>query len=178
VPGAKERALLADLLVHGGRVVAADRLIEDLWGDDPPGKPANALQGRVSALRRVLGAAGSGVVVTSPPGYRLAVDPGQLDAGRLERLVAEARAAAGSEPSRAAKLLEAGLGLWPGPALAEFADRPWAQAAAAARLEELRLEARERLAELRLAAGGQVGWWGSWRGWWRPIRPGSGWWGC
>ncbi|HEV2872888.1 MAG TPA: hypothetical protein VG409_15900, partial [Actinomycetota bacterium] len=47
VPGVKERALLVDLLVHAGRVVSADRLVEDLWGDERPGKPANALQGRV-----------------------------------------------------------------------------------------------------------------------------------
>ena len=68
VPGAKERALLADLVVNAGRVVSADRLVEDLWGDVPPGNPANTLQGRVSALRRALGPAGAGRLVTSPPG--------------------------------------------------------------------------------------------------------------
>jgi predicted ATPase/DNA-binding SARP family transcriptional activator len=155
VPGAKERALLADLLVHAGRVVAADRLVEDLWGDTPPGNPANTLQGRVSALRRALGPAGAGLVVTSPPGYRLAVEPEQLDAARFQRLVAEADAAAPRDEPRAARLLEAALGLWRGPALAEFADRPWALAEAA-RLEELRLAAQEALAELRLAGGGHA----------------------
>ena len=75
VPGAKERALLADLLVNAGRVVPADRLVDDLWGDDPPGNPANTLQGRVSALRRALGSAGSGLVVTRPPGYVLEARP-------------------------------------------------------------------------------------------------------
>jgi predicted ATPase/DNA-binding SARP family transcriptional activator len=149
VPGAKERALLADLLVHAGRVVAADRLVEDLWGDDPPGNPANTLQGRVSALRRALGPAGPGVVVTRPPGYVLEAAPEGVDAARFQRLVAEADAAA---PTQAARLLEAALGLWRGPALAEFADRPWAQAEAA-RLEELRLAATEALVELRLAGG-------------------------
>jgi predicted ATPase/DNA-binding SARP family transcriptional activator len=155
VPGAKERALLADLLVHAGRVVAADRLVEDLWGEEPPGNPANTLQGRVSALRRALGPAGAGLVVTSPPGYRLAAEPEQLDAGRFQRLVAEADTAAAREGPRAARLLEAALGLWRGPALAEFADRPWALAEAA-RLEELRLAAQEALAELRLAGGGHA----------------------
>src|SRR6266511_1923869 len=67
VPGAKERALLADLLVNAGRVVAADRLVEDLWGEEPPGNPANTLQGRVSALRRALGPAGAGLLLTNPP---------------------------------------------------------------------------------------------------------------
>jgi predicted ATPase/DNA-binding SARP family transcriptional activator len=153
VPGAKERALLADLLVNAGRVVSADRLVEDLWGEDPPGNPANTLQGRVSALRRALGPAGSGLVVTRPPGYALEAGPEAVDAARFERLVAEAEAAA---PPAAARLLEAALALWRGPALAEFADQPWAQAEAA-RLEELRLAATEALAELRLAAGGHAG---------------------
>jgi predicted ATPase/DNA-binding SARP family transcriptional activator len=153
VPGAKERALLADLLVHAGRVVSADRLVEDLWGDDPPGNPANTLQGRVSALRRALGTAGAGLVVTRPPGYVLEADPGQVDAARFERLVAEAGRAAGD--AAAGPLAEA-LGLWRGPALAEFADQPWALAEAA-RLEELRLGAVEALVELRLAAGDHTG---------------------
>jgi len=152
-PGAKERALLADLLVHAGRVVSADRLVEDLWGDDPPGNPANTLQGRVSALRRALGTAGAGLVVTRPPGYVLEADPGQVDAARFERLVGEAGRAAGD--AAAGPLAEA-LGLWRGPALAEFADQPWAQAEAA-RLEELRLGAVEALVELRLAAGDHTG---------------------
>jgi predicted ATPase/DNA-binding SARP family transcriptional activator len=155
VPGAKERALLADLLVNSGRVVPADRLVEDLWGDDPPGNPANTLQGRVSALRRALGPAG-GALVTRPPGYLLEAGPEQVDAGRFERLVAEATAAAAGEGPRAARQLEEALGLWRGPALAEFADQPWAQAEAA-RLEELRLAATEALVELRLAAGGHAG---------------------
>jgi DNA-binding SARP family transcriptional activator len=156
VPGAKERALLADLLVNAGRVVPADRLVEDLWGEHPPGNPANTLQGRVSALRRALGSAGSGMVVTRPPGYALNVDPGQVDATRFERLVAEATATAAGDGPRAARLLEEALGLWRGPALAEFADQPWAQAEAA-RLEELRLAATEALVDLRLAAGGHAG---------------------
>jgi predicted ATPase/DNA-binding SARP family transcriptional activator len=153
VPGAKERALLADLLVHAGRVVSADRLVEDLWGDDPPGNPVNTLQGRVSALRRALGPGGAGLVVTRPPGYVLEVEAGQVDAARFERLVAEAGRAAGAA---AARLLEEALGLWRGPALAEFADQPWARAEAA-RLEELRLAAVEALVELRLAAGDHPG---------------------
>jgi predicted ATPase/DNA-binding SARP family transcriptional activator len=156
VPGAKERALLADLLVNAGRVVPTDRLVEDLWGEHPPGNPANTLQGRVSALRRALGSAGSGMVVTRPPGYALNVDPGQVDATRFERLVTEATATAAGDGPRAARLLEEALGLWRGPALAEFADQPWAQAEAA-RLEELRLAATEALVDLRLAAGGHAG---------------------
>jgi DNA-binding winged helix-turn-helix (wHTH) protein len=100
IPGAKERALLADLLVHAGRVVSADRLIDDVWGDRAPGSPANTLQGRVSALRRALGPAAA-LLATRPPGYRLEVDPEQVDAARFERLLAEAgRAAAQGPPPR------------------------------------------------------------------------------
>src|SRR5436190_5472116 len=124
VPGAKERALLADLLVHAGRVVSADRLVEDLWGEALPGNPANTLQGRVSALRRALGPAGAGLVVTRPPGYLLEVGPERVDAGRFEGLVAAADRASGDA---AARLLEEGLGLWRGGAFAGFADQPWAQ---------------------------------------------------
>jgi Mn2+/Fe2+ NRAMP family transporter len=89
VPGAKERALLADLLVHAGRVVSADRLVEDLWGEARPGRPANTLQGRVSALRRALGPAGSrlragpilaGAAVPSLNGSSLPVAVGILGA--------------------------------------------------------------------------------------------------
>jgi DNA-binding SARP family transcriptional activator len=109
VPGAKERALLADLVVHAGRVVAADRLVEDLWGQAPPGHPANTLQGRVSALRRALGPAGAQLVVTRPPGYLIEVDPGWVDAARFEQLVVEAGRVGGGPG--AAGLLEEALGL-------------------------------------------------------------------
>jgi predicted ATPase/DNA-binding SARP family transcriptional activator len=154
IPGAKERALLADLLLHAGQVVPADRLVDDLWGDRPPGKPANTLQGRVSALRRALGQA-AGLLATRPPGYRLEVDPERVDAARFQRLVATAHVVAAANPAEAARLLGEALGLWRGPALAEFADQAWAQAEAA-RLEELRRAAVEELAELRLAAGGHA----------------------
>src|SRR4029453_14772738 len=151
--------------------------------EDPPGNPANTLQGRVSALRRSLGSEGSGLVVTRPPGYLLEVAPEQVDAGRFERLGGQGLAGSGT-----AGLLEEALGLWRGPALAEFADQPWAQAEAA-RLEELRLGAppapgrarrgRRGAAPRGWAGGGgpragTPGWSGSWRGWWPPTRPGSG----
>jgi predicted ATPase/DNA-binding SARP family transcriptional activator len=155
VPGAKERALLADLLIHAGRVVAADRLIDDLWGERPPGNPANALQGRVSQLRRALGPAGAALLATRPPGYSVEVDPDRVDASRFARLVAEAGGAAATGRQGALRLLEEALGLWRGPALAEFADLPWAQAEAA-RLEDLRLAAVEARADLVLAGGGHA----------------------
>ncbi|MEV0165371.1 BTAD domain-containing putative transcriptional regulator [Nonomuraea fuscirosea] len=143
----KVRALLADLLAHGGGPVPADRLIDDLWGARPGRNPTGTLQARVSQLRRSLG--GSGTVVLGPAGYRLAA--GDSDAARFAALVARR---SGDPAARAAELEEA-LALWRGPAYAEFADEGFARAEAA-RLEELRLTALEEQAELRLTLGEPV----------------------
>ncbi|WP_106397011.1 BTAD domain-containing putative transcriptional regulator [Actinocorallia populi] len=154
VPGLKVRALLAVLLLHEGRSVSADRLIDDLWGDDPPRRnPAGALSAKVSQLRRALEDAepgARGLVVFQPGGYRLALDDGALDVLRFQRLLAGA-AEAGTSAEKAALLADA-LALWRGRAFADFADEPFAQAAAA-RLEEQRLTAWEDAAEARLALG-------------------------
>ncbi|MFB7354358.1 BTAD domain-containing putative transcriptional regulator [Streptomyces gardneri] len=153
VPELKVRALLAALLVDAGRPVAAYRLVDDLWGDEPPGSPLRALQAKVSQLRRALDEAEPGgreLVVTRAPGYLLAVPEGALDAHRFAALTAQARDAA--EPRARAELLGEALGLWRGPAFADFAAEPFARAAAD-RLEEERLSARETLAETRLLLG-------------------------
>ncbi|MEV0630395.1 BTAD domain-containing putative transcriptional regulator [Nonomuraea wenchangensis] len=148
IPEAKVRALLADLLVHEGRTVSADRLVHDLWGEDPPGNPANTLQVKISHLRRVLG---RDRVVRQAPGYRLRIeDADEIDAHRFRSLVAEAHVA-GDARTRAALLTEA-LRLWRGPAYAEFADEEFARAAAR-RLTEQRLAVLEEQAEERLEAG-------------------------
>ncbi|WP_329623655.1 winged helix-turn-helix domain-containing protein [Streptomyces sp. NBC_01255] len=153
VPELKVRALLAALLVDAGRPVAAYRLVDDLWGDEPPGSPLRALQAKVSQLRRALDEAEPGgreLVVTRAPGYLLAVPEGALDAHRFAALTARARDTAA--PRARAELLGEALGLWRGPAFADFAAEPFARAAAD-RLEEERLSARETLAETRLELG-------------------------
>ncbi|WP_345363191.1 BTAD domain-containing putative transcriptional regulator [Actinoallomurus liliacearum] len=153
VPGAKVRALLADLLVHAGRPVPADRLIDDLWGDRLPGNPAGALSAKVSQLRRVLEDAEPGartLVVSRPAGYLIAVDDDRLDAHRFRTLTRRARTVA--EPAETAAALADALALWRGPALADFADEAFAQATAA-RLTEQWLTALEDHAEVRLALG-------------------------
>ncbi|MBV2156652.1 BTAD domain-containing putative transcriptional regulator [Kitasatospora sp. SUK 42] len=152
VPEAKVRALLADLLAHDGGPVSADRLIHDLWGDRPPGRPAGALQAKVSQLRRVLG---RDRVVHQPSGYRLRLDgdADEVDAVRFRDLVDRTRD--GADPATRAALLTEALELWRGPAYADFADQEFARGAAQ-RLTEQRLSALEEQAEARLALGDQV----------------------
>ncbi len=143
VPGAKGRALLADLLTHRGQVVSADRLIDDLWGDDPPANAAGALQVRVSQLRKALNDAEPGardLIESRPPGY--ALRGGTVDADRFAEL-AEATDA---------ERLSAALALWRGEPYADVADAAFVRAEAT-RLAGQRLAVRERLAAARLARG-------------------------
>ena len=102
--GARARAVLAMLLVHANRVVPADRLAEELWPGQPPGKAAASLQVRLSELRKAFRSAGEADrLVTQPPGYLLRVAPGELDAARFAALAAQAAAAlTGGDPSAAA----------------------------------------------------------------------------
>ena len=144
--GARQRAVLALLLLSANRVVPRERLIHDLWGDQPPATAVKAVQVHVSQLRKLLG---EGVLLTKPPGYVLTVDPGAFDLLRFESLVAEARSA---EAERASRLLGEALGLWRGPALAEFTSEPFAQIEGA-RLDDLRLAALEERIEADLALG-------------------------
>ncbi|MEU8264712.1 BTAD domain-containing putative transcriptional regulator [Micromonospora sp. NPDC048999] len=152
------RALLARLVLAAGRVVSADALTDALWGDQPPADATNALQLRVSKLRRALVAAGAGgdLLVTRAPGYQLAVAPDTVDAYRFERLLDRARGATtGDGPAAALACFDEALGLWRGPALADVGEAAWALAEAA-RLEELRLGAVEDRLELLLEAGRQA----------------------
>ena len=106
VGGQSERSLLATLACSAGRVVGVDRLVDDLWGEELPANPTNALQVRVSKLRRQLG----GRIRTEPGGYRLEVEPDDVDVHRFARLVSGRR-------------LEEALALYRGPPLAEFRDQ-------------------------------------------------------
>jgi predicted ATPase/DNA-binding SARP family transcriptional activator len=153
VPEAKVRALLADLLIHLGQPVPADRLIDDLWGDDLPVHPAGALQVKVSRLRQALENAepgGGDLVAFRSPGYLLQARSDALDERRFAALV-ERAGATGDLRDRAGLLADA-LALWRGPPLADFADALFVRAAIA-RLEEQRLAALEEQAEVRLALG-------------------------
>jgi YVTN family beta-propeller protein len=150
--GTRQRALLAILLLHANEVVSTDRLVEELWGENPPETGPKALQVAVSQLRKTLRstAGDDGRLLTRSPGYLLQVDPGELDRDRFDRLVAEATA----EPDarkRAAKLREA-LALWRGQPLADLTYENFA-APAIARLEEARLAALEDRIDADLEAG-------------------------
>lgn len=144
--GGQQRKLLAILLLHAGEAVSTDRLIEELWQGKPPSTAAKALQGYVSSLRKQLG---QETVETVGAGYRLDVAPEQIDAGRFEELLAEARRL--ERAPAAAKVREA-LALWRGPALADFAYDDFAQHEIE-RLQELRLSCIERRIDLELALG-------------------------
>ena len=148
--GARPRALLALLALHRGTVVSSERIVDDLWGDASPATARHMIAVYVSRLRKTLG---DDIVLTRRPGYVLLVGPEQVDAARFERLLAEGREVLGSgdADSAAARLGEA-LALWCGPALADFAYEPFAQAEIA-RLEELRLQAEEERIEAELALG-------------------------
>ncbi|WP_084434355.1 ATP-binding protein [Kibdelosporangium aridum] len=145
VPELKVRALLAALLAREGQPVSTDRLVEDLWGTHPPAKAGAVLRSKVSQLRRALA---RDLIVHQAPGYL--IRDAETDADQFQELVTRAQAAA--DARERASLLGEALALWRGPAYADFADEPFAQAAIT-RLTEQRLTALEDQAEARLALG-------------------------
>jgi DNA-binding SARP family transcriptional activator len=150
--GRKQRALLAVLLLHANEVVTTDRLIDELWGAEPPRTAPAALQVHVSQLRNAL-KADRERLLTRPGGYMVALEPDQLDLHRFERLVAAGeRALADGDPLSALTNLRPALDLWHGPPLADLADLSFAHLPIL-RLEELRLAAIETRIEAELAVG-------------------------
>ena len=145
--GVRVRTLLVLLALEPGHVVSTDRLVDILWGEDPPANASNALQTLVKRLRAVLG---SDLVARRSVGYVLALEPEAVDACRFTELVADARTAreAGDDEQAMASFRSA-LALWRGPALA---DVP-ALSKAATHLTELWLTAVEDWAELHLRIG-------------------------
>jgi DNA-binding SARP family transcriptional activator len=110
IPGAKPRAILTMLGLHGGSVVSAETLIELLWGDDPPRTAAKALQTHISSLRRTLG---DGFVLTAGTGWTLAESG--VDASRYKSAARLGRdAAAAGDTSQAVSRFEEALTLWRG----------------------------------------------------------------
>jgi ATP-dependent Clp protease ATP-binding subunit ClpA/DNA-binding winged helix-turn-helix (wHTH) protein len=150
----KQRALLGLLLVHANETVSRDRLIEELWGEAPPATVESAVHVYLSRLRRLLEIAGAaGVLVRDASGYRLRVEPEQLDANRFERLAGEgSKALAARNADIAAGCLRQALALWRGPAFDDLQSERFA-ITAAARLNEQRVSSLEQRLEADLALG-------------------------
>jgi DNA-binding SARP family transcriptional activator len=151
--GPRQRAVLAMLVIGRGRLVSAEQLVDDLWTDDRPANEFASLQSYVSHLRRRLephaaARSRSGVIVRQAHGYAVRLAPDAVDAWRFEQLLTDA----GTDAGQAVPRLTAALALWRGGALADYADRPWAQPEIT-RLAELRSVARERLAQARVDRG-------------------------
>ena len=154
--GAKQRALLAILLLHEGEVMSADRLIELLWGDHPPGDAPMALQAHVSRLRKLLAPMereAAVVLATQAPGYALRLGDCELDLRRFQELVAAGhqRLETG-DVAAAADAIRQALGLWRGRPLADVEDEPFAAEAILA-LDDAWLEATEARLDADLALG-------------------------
>jgi predicted ATPase/DNA-binding SARP family transcriptional activator len=146
----KQRALLAVLLLNANTVLSRDQLVDALWGDEPPRSAVSSLQVYVHGLRKALGAER---IERHGTGYRLQLDPVELDLARFERLVEQAAAAlAAGRASDAAEDLRGALALWGGEPLADLVAEP-AYQTAAAQLAERRLRALELLHDAELELG-------------------------
>jgi WD40 repeat protein/DNA-binding SARP family transcriptional activator len=150
--GPKQRAVLAHLVLRANQLVPAETLIDQIWPEEPPEKVRNVIQTYVSHLRKALG---HDRIESHGPGYRLRLDPSELDAARFDALMRDAKKSLPVDPNVAVATLEDALALWRGPALADLADQS-SLLAEAARLDELRLEAQETRIEGLLAAGVQA----------------------
>ena len=151
--GPKQRGVLALLLLRANRVVARERLIEELFADQSPNSAEHALHNHVSRLRKLLSAAplDEPRLVARPPGYLLRVEPGELDLERFEQLAAEGREAlAAGDPATAARSLRAAEELWTGRPLGDLEFERLARLEAE-RLDELRLAALEVRIDAELA---------------------------
>ena len=156
IPRGHGRSILAALLAEPNRRVSVDDLVDALWGETPPRTASNTLQVHVGTLRRALRDASAALaarITTDGPGYRLRVEPGELDAEALAAAVAAARRSGGAEAAATADLLRTALGHWHGQPFEGVDARTPAVDAAAGRLEELRMTAVELLAELDLRLG-------------------------
>jgi DNA-binding SARP family transcriptional activator len=148
--GPRHRGVLVVLLTQAGRLVPASRIIDAVWGDEPPASAANLVQRSVSQLRK---AVGHDAIETRGAGYMARVEPDALDLHVFERLARAGSVALGDGHfEEAAGVLREALALWRGAALADLADQPFLEHEAA-RLEEMRLLALERALEADLACG-------------------------
>ena len=159
--GLKQRGVFALLALNARRVVALDRLVDELWREEPPSRATLSLQSYVARLRRVLATAPAEAgdpprILTRPPGWLLTVDPEQVDVRRFENLIARARRTLDGDDAvgsrTAVSWLEQALGLWQGEPLAGLEGLRFAREEAA-RLTDLQLGATELLLQTQLVLG-------------------------
>ncbi|HET9170920.1 MAG TPA: BTAD domain-containing putative transcriptional regulator [Actinospica sp.] len=154
IGSARQRAVLAVLLLAAGRTVSVDRLIDAVWGDQPADSALNLVRTYVWRLRALLTEDGEPRLETEPAGYLLRVKPGELDLGEFERLAGEGRAAlAREEAFAAARQLREALDLWRGEPLADVTLHGADLAAETLRLAESRVAVLEERVEADLALG-------------------------
>ncbi len=153
--GPKQRSVLAMLALAANRVVAAERLVAGVWGNDANEKSTGTLQVYISTLRRALKDVEGLLIVSRRPGYLLEVAPDNVDVHRFDTLVRRGRAQlAAGRPDEAAESLHSALGLWRGPAVADLRDEPFA-GPEVVRLDQAYLAAVEERIECDLALGRQ-----------------------
>jgi DNA-binding SARP family transcriptional activator len=151
--GPKQRALLADLVLHAGTTVPTAQLIDDLWRDNPPSTAEHTVETYISRIRRILrDGCVRDVVLTKAPGYVLDVGPDRVDAYRFEQQIENGIAAANRGADDEASALLRAVDLWRGEALADVLEAPFARGAAS-RLANRRLFALERRIESDLRLG-------------------------
>jgi DNA-binding SARP family transcriptional activator/tetratricopeptide (TPR) repeat protein len=151
--GARQQVVVAMLLLGANRVVTMDRLLEAIYGEDPPPTARSQVQIGISSIRRVLASYDRETIIdTHPSGYVLRVGSGQLDAQKFTELVAEARGARESgHLEQAVGHYRDALRLWRGPAAAGIDSQ--LVRAAASRLDELRISSNEDRITLELELG-------------------------
>ncbi|WP_405808469.1 tetratricopeptide repeat protein [Streptomyces sp. NBC_01520] len=151
--GARQRIVLATLLLNAGQVVSTDRLIRAVYEQTPPATARAQLHISVSGLRRLFGAHGvDDVISTHPHGYMVRADEESLDALRFDSLVAQARKLHdGGQREEAAAMYRQALVLWRGSPLEGIPGE--VVASGAGRLTEQRITATEENIRLGLALG-------------------------
>jgi WD40 repeat protein/DNA-binding SARP family transcriptional activator/energy-coupling factor transporter ATP-binding protein EcfA2 len=147
--GPKQRTVLAHLLLRANNLVTVERLIDALWGEEPPASARNTLQTYIKHLRKLVG---SERIEHMSSGYVLRVEPGELDLLRFESLVEEAAVLGPSDLAAGARGLRVALSLWRGPALDDLAEQPPLRPEIT-RLEELRIATVEERIGADLALG-------------------------
>lgn len=146
---AQLRCTLAVLLIEANRTVSVDQLVDRVWGSRrPPLRPRSAVQHNIAMLRRALAPTGSPLILSTPPGYRIAVDPATIDVDRYRDLVSRARAA---DDEKAVGLFQSAIRLWRGEPLAGL-NSPWSEDLRAVLVQQ-HFATRLDLTDVRLRLG-------------------------